>query len=133
VKRILASVMLVIGIIALTATTSGVASAAPQSLKSAAAAPTGYNRCPSGRLCLFNNPNGTGDYCTYSQSSDADTVAGCRFLENGWEVRSVWNRQNSIIQFYTWRNYSHPINYAEPGNRGNAPGTYQIRSYASVG
>lgn len=134
VKRILASAVLGAGVIMTSAIPAVAANAAtvPGQSASAPAAATGYDRCPANHLCIFNGENGTGDYCTYSEASTADSVTGCNFLQLGWEVRSVWNRHSYIEQFYMWKNYSHPINYANPNDRGNAPGTYQIRSFAQA-
>jgi hypothetical protein len=41
------------------------------SAATATAAPQGYDRCPSGKLCLFDGANGTGTMAAYSSSQPA--------------------------------------------------------------
>src|SRR5436309_7104367 len=129
-KRLLAAAALAVSVIGLTVMLTVTANAAT-TLSSAPAA-TGYARCPAAYLCIFNGANGTGEYCTYSAASRADAVTGCGFEQKGWLVRSVWNRHSYTEQFYKYRNFSGPSGYALAGDRGNASGCCQIRSFAKV-
>ncbi|MGW2837517.1 peptidase inhibitor family I36 protein [Streptomyces sp. NPDC001493] len=62
--------------------------------KSKAGCWTGFERCPDGKLCLFQEPSGRG-VATVSTADDAE-------YGTAWDnqVRSVWNRTGLHVCFY---------------------------------
>jgi Peptidase inhibitor family I36 len=97
-----------------------------------APAATGYARCPSHHLCVFNGFNGTGAYCAYVRPARANAVQGCRFEELGWKARSVWNRHVYDEALFRYRNYSSLVVFLFNGQAGNISGTYQVRSFGEA-
>jgi hypothetical protein len=68
--------------------------------KSKAGCWTGFERCPEGGLCLFQEPSGRGLWTV----STADDPAYGTAWDN--RVRSVWNRTNQHVCFYRAPDYT---------------------------
>ncbi|MFE6685670.1 peptidase inhibitor family I36 protein [Streptomyces sp. NPDC057743] len=87
-----------------------------------------YN-CTAGYFCLYDNWNGGGTRCQWSQKSKANTADDCSFIQRGRNVRSVWNGTGHRVQFYTQTNYHSRVGSTGAGSGGNLQGSYQIRSF----
>lgn len=85
--------------------------------------------CSAGYFCIYNGWNGTGDRCQWSQPKVSNTANDCSWIRKGWLVRSVYNRTNHRVQYYTQDNYNHRVGSTPAGGRGDLEGTYQIRSF----
>ncbi|MFF8772503.1 peptidase inhibitor family I36 protein [Kitasatospora sp. NPDC015120] len=91
-----------------------------------------YDDCPAGNFCIFSDYNGGGRRCWWpaeGSSSVPDTAAGCPFIRDGQNVRSVRNRTEHRVQYYTSTNYNNRVGSTLAGGQGNLQGTYQIRSF----
>ncbi|MCT9092313.1 peptidase inhibitor family I36 protein [Streptomyces sp. ASQP_92] len=100
------------------------ATAAPAAPARAAA----YN-CSPGYFCIYSDWNGGGTRCQWSQERLANTADNCSFIQRGQNVRSVWNKTNHRVQYYTGTNYNHRVGSTPSGQGGNLQGSYQIRSF----
>ncbi|AYG79031.1 hypothetical protein DWB77_01140 [Streptomyces hundungensis] len=100
------------------------ATAAPATPARAAA----YN-CSDGFFCIYSDWNGGGTRCQWSQERLANTADNCSFIQRGQNVRSVWNKTNHRVQYYTATNYNHRVGSTPSGQGGNLQGSYQIRSF----
>lgn len=89
---------------------------------------TAYS-CSAGYFCIYNGWSGSGERCQWSQSSVSNTANDCSWIQRGWLVRSVYNRTNHRVQYYTQDNYNHRVGSTPSGGRGSLEGTYQIRSF----
>jgi hypothetical protein len=87
----------------------------------------GYDRCPRGYFCLFDNVNGAGDFCTWVVS---DPVADqdCSWIGRGRDVASVFNRSAVRVEYYTQEEYAARIGSTLAGGMGNLAGTYAVLS-----
>ncbi|MDX3643969.1 peptidase inhibitor family I36 protein [Streptomyces sp. MB09-02B] len=100
IRRILAAVGLTAAVASLGLVAPGSASAAPQAWE-----------CDTGDVCVWNNINGTGGQCAWT-NSDPDWWNGS--VQCSWSdtrnVRSVWNRGTSssynYVVLYTGANYT---------------------------
>lgn len=63
-------------------------------------ASAGWDRCGEGNLCLFDLPNGEGDYIALSSPIELS-------LLGAWDnrVSSVWNRSSYFLDTYDGPNY----------------------------
>ncbi len=86
-------------------------------------------QCTRGYFCIYNGWNGTGARCQWSQRKVSNTANDCSWIRKGWLVRSVYNRTNHRVQYYTQDNYNHRVGSTPSGGRGSLEGTYQIRSF----
>ncbi|MGW4563541.1 peptidase inhibitor family I36 protein [Streptomyces sp. NPDC004561] len=100
------------------------ATAAPATPVRAAA----YN-CTTGYFCIYDNWNGGGTRCQWSQRSKANTADDCSFIQKGRNVRSVWNGTGHRVQYYTQTNYHSRVGSTGAVTGGNLQGSYQIRSF----
>ncbi|MEU9192213.1 peptidase inhibitor family I36 protein [Streptomyces hundungensis] len=100
------------------------ATAAPATPARAAA----YN-CSDGFFCIYSDWNGGGTRCQWSQERLANTADNCSFIQRGQNVRSVWNKTNHRVQYYTATNYHQRVGSTPSGQGGNLQGSYQIRSF----
>ncbi|WP_428985936.1 peptidase inhibitor family I36 protein [Streptomyces pyxinicus] len=100
------------------------ASATAQTVESRAA----YS-CSSGYFCIYSDWNGTGTRCQWSQDRLANTADNCSFIQRGHNVRSVFNRTNHRVQYYTQTNYHNRVGSTPSNGKGNLQGNYQIRSF----
>lgn len=98
-------------VLAAVALVSSVALAAP------AQAATGYDRCPSGRLCLFTGTGGTGTMATYlaGDANMADSTGPTGMNNN---VESVWNRTSMYFMVWDGRYYTGDYWTITPGTKG---------------
>ncbi|MFF3515188.1 peptidase inhibitor family I36 protein [Streptomyces sp. NPDC002573] len=87
-----------------------------------------YN-CSPGYFCIYNNWNGGGTRCQWSQSRLANTADNCSFIRRGQNVRSVWNATGHRVQYYTQTNYHARVGSTPAHAGGNLQGSYQIRSF----
>ncbi|MGW4380402.1 peptidase inhibitor family I36 protein [Kitasatospora sp. NPDC004531] len=94
-----------------------------------AAAVKSYGRCPSGYFCIYSDWDGGGTQCAWSSSRVANTADMCSFIRNGYNVRSVANKTNHRVQYYTGTNYNNRVGSTGSGGSGNLMGSYQIRSF----
>ncbi|WP_433261087.1 peptidase inhibitor family I36 protein [Actinosynnema sp. CS-041913] len=101
----------------------------------ATAAPTppvakiAYNSCHNGYFCIYDDWNGGGTKCQWSQRELANTADNCSFIQAGRNVRSVWNKTDHRVQYYTATNFNNRVGSTPSGNGGNLQGNYQIRSF----
>ncbi|WP_377267883.1 FG-GAP-like repeat-containing protein [Peterkaempfera sp. SMS 1(5)a] len=81
--------------VAVAATVLGLSAVAVQP---AAAAATGYDRCPKGRFCLFSGANGTGSMAAYTGSQATlgswDNLAASVSNRTGYQKACLWTRSN---------------------------------------
>jgi DNA-binding SARP family transcriptional activator len=96
----------------------------------AASPPPMYNLCPAGAFCLFNGKDGTTNYCTWI-TSDPVADRDCVWLHRGWKVRSVYNRTGQTVEYCAQEHYQDCVGSTRPGDWGNLPGTYTVRSVRS--
>ncbi len=84
-----------------------------------AEAATGYNRCPTNRMCVFTGVNGTGTIGIFA-SGDADLSdsSGPQGLNNN--IESAWNRRGLYLGLYEDTVYTgNRKEYIEAGARRN--------------
>lgn len=84
-----------------------------------------YHNCSSGYICFYQQTGGYGGRCQYSRSNtSAHSI--CSWSLN--RPRSVWNRSNYRVHYYSRTSYYGRIGSTLSGIRGNLAGTYNIRS-----
>lgn len=129
-SAVIAGCAALLGLGGLTTAATAVASTTPVHADSHAAA-SGYDRCRDGYFCIFSDWNGEGTRCQWEQSEVRDTVDLCSFIQQGQPVRSVYNRTDHRVQYYTENGYNSRsrIGSTLAGNKGNLAGSYQIRSF----
>ncbi|MDU0292206.1 peptidase inhibitor family I36 protein [Saccharothrix longispora] len=103
-------------------TTAPAAAVEPQ------AEPRAYN-CTAGYFCIYSDWNGGGTRCQWPDEKKANTADNCSFIQNGANVRSVWNSTDHRVQYYTSTNYNNRVGSTPSGAGGNLQGNYQIRSF----
>ncbi|WP_408641692.1 peptidase inhibitor family I36 protein [Solicola gregarius] len=91
----------------------------------------GWDRCPHGNLCLFDLPNGEGDFLAYSSATGVPALGA-------WDNRisSVWNRSPYYADTFrnpdfqgemtSWDRYGMPVNLSIPGS-DNSISSFQLR------
>lgn len=100
---------------ALTLAASGIAVAA----STTAHAATGYDRCPSGYMCLFDLNDGQGAMAWFANGSPDLRGQG---FDN--RTNSVWNRTGSSFRLYQGYNYT--------GSSGTTPAGVRSNVFANV-
>jgi hypothetical protein len=85
--------------------------------------------CTPGYFCIYSDWNGGGTRCQWSRSEKANTADDCSFIQRGKNVRSVRNRTEHRVQYYTMTNYHSRVGSTLAGQGGNLQGNYQIRSF----
>lgn len=130
-SAVIAGCAAVLGLGGLATAATAVASTTPARPDSHVTAPD-YSRCTIGYFCIYDGFNGTGTQCQWSDREVRDTADLCSFIQRrGTVVRSVYNRTEHRVQYYTKNNYNDRIGSTLPSNKGNLAGTYQIRSFKS--
>ena len=127
-SAVIAGCAALLGLGGLTTAATAVASTTPARADSHVAAPD-YSRCTIGYFCIYDGWNGTGAQCQWSDREVRDTADLCSFIQRGAVVRSVYNRTEHRVQYYTKNGYNDRIGSTLPGDKGNLAGTYQIRSF----
>ena len=87
--------------------------------------------CEGGHFCIYDGWNGTGESCPFLDRKVSNTAGTCTFIQNGKPVRSVYNRTEHRVQYYTGTNYNKDtrVGSTPPHDGGNLQGDYQIRSF----
>lgn len=88
-----------------------------------ARAADGFDRCPSGHLCLFSERDGNGTIGSFR--SGAPDLAPYGVLN----PLAAWNRTNRKFCLYTYPNYVQLADTVDPGYRGGLNGEI---AYSSV-
>jgi hypothetical protein len=78
---------------------------------------------------MYSDWNGGGTRCQWPNERKANTADNCSFIQNGHNVRSVWNATGHRVQYYTGTNYNSRVGSTHAGQGGNLQGNYQIRSF----
>lgn len=86
-----------------------------------------YSDCPSGWICFFSGPNGTGSMCRWNDN-DAQARGDCSWMAGGTPTDSVYNRTNYRFHYYREYNYVNRIGSTVANDSGNLAGTYTIGS-----
>lgn len=115
--------LVVLGGVATSAT-----AATPAQASSSSDALAAYD-CSPEYFCIYDGWNGTGHRCQWSQSKVSNTANDCSWIRSGALVRSVYNRTDHRVQYYTHDNYNHRVGSTPSGGKGSLEGTYQIRSF----
>lgn len=87
--------------------------------------------CEGGHFCIYDEWNGTGESCPFLDHKKSNTADDCAFIQAGKPVRSVYNRTEHRVQYYTGTNYNKDtrVGSTPPNGYGNLQGNYQIRSF----
>lgn len=89
-----------------------------------AQAATGYDRCPSNRMCVFTGTNGTGAIGIFANGDgDLADSTGPRGLNNN--IESVWNRRGSHWALWNDKGYGGNHTLVAPRAKGNIPVAYR--------
>ena len=90
-----------------------------------------YGGCAGGHFCIYDDWNGTGKVCQWADREKSNTAGNCAFIQNGKQVRSVYNRTEHRVQYYTKTNFNKDarVGSTPPDGYGNLQGDYQIRSF----
>lgn len=118
----------VLGLGGLAAPAMASTSPTPAHTGAAAAASAPY-KCTPGYFCIYNGYAGHGAQCQWEQRAVNNTADKCSWIRKGWLVRSVYNRTNHRVQYYTHDNFNHRVGSTPSGGLGSLEGTYQIRSF----
>lgn len=95
----------------------------------ASAPSAAFTRCTHGYFCAFDGWNGEGTRCQWSAAEMRNTADNCSFIRAGKNVRSVWNKTEHRVQYYTQTNFNSRVGSTLAGQGGNLQGNYQIRSF----
>ncbi|MFD7639346.1 peptidase inhibitor family I36 protein [Kitasatospora sp. NPDC059795] len=120
------------GLIATTLGFAPTAAAADTASTARTAAVRSYDHCRTGYFCIYSDWGGGGTQCSWASwqyPRVANTADMCSFIRNGHPVRSVANRTDHRVQYYTGTNYNHRVGSTTSGGAGNLQGSYQIRSF----
>ncbi|MGW0787481.1 peptidase inhibitor family I36 protein [Streptomyces sp. NPDC002911] len=98
-------------------------------VREAAAPSAAFARCSHGYFCAFDGWNGEGTRCQWSAAKMKNTADNCSFIRDGKNVRSVWNKTEHRVQYYTNTNFKSRVGSTLAGQGGNLQGSYQIRSF----
>ena len=126
---VIASCAALLSLGSLTTAATAVASTTPARADSHVTAQPGYERCSIGHFCIYEGFNGESTQCQWSDRAVRDTADQCSFIRRGAVVRSVYNRTEHRVQYYTQNGYNNRVGSTQPSNRGNLAGSYQIRSF----
>lgn len=98
---------------------------------SPAASPRGFDNCGVGNFCLYNDWNGGGTVCRWSDDKEENTNDECSFIQKKQNVRSVWNGTGHRKQYYSGTNFNEKTRIGSTGSHdgGNLTGDYQILSF----
>lgn len=91
-----------------------------------AEAATGYARCPSGHLCVFNGLNGSGRMAYY-KNGDANLADGVGATGMNNNIESLWNRTGNEWKLFGRTYYNGKVIWSN--RKGNMPTGY--RNWAS--
>ncbi|MEU5403602.1 peptidase inhibitor family I36 protein [Streptomyces sp. NPDC005963] len=85
-----------------------------------------YERCSTGRYCIYSGFNGSGSICQVIPEHH-DVTAQCLWTGTN-NAKSVKNMTTSQVYFYGGTNFTQFRGSTASGGQGNLQGSYKIRS-----
>lgn len=127
-SAVIAGCAALLGFGGLATAATAVASTTPARAGSHVTAQEAYD-CHAGWFCIYDGWNGTGNRCQWPDRKVSNTADLCSFIQRGALVRSVYNRTDHRVQYYTHDNYHDRVGSTLSDGKGSLEGTYQIRSF----